>query len=90
MTSAEIKAKGKSLGFDVVGISPIGPFPESAFYSKWLENGYAGDMQYLERQKDAKLTPDSVLPGARSVIVCAMNYNVAQPRTASDRMRAWV
>ena len=56
VTSAEIKAKGKSLGFDLVGIAPIGPFPESAFYPKWLENGYAGEMQYLERQKDAKLT----------------------------------
>jgi epoxyqueuosine reductase len=90
LTSAEIKEKGKALGFDVVGISSIGPFPESGFYSKWLENGYAGDMQYLERQKAAKMTPDSVLPGVRSVIVCAMNYNVAHSRTTYDRMRAWV
>jgi epoxyqueuosine reductase len=90
VNSVEIKEKGKSLGFDVVGISSIGPFPESGFYSKWLENGYAGDMQYLERQKAAKLMPESLLPGVRSVIVCAMNYNVAHPRTTYDRMRAWI
>ena len=30
-------------------------------------------------RKTAKLQPESVLPGARSVIVCAMNYNIAQP-----------
>jgi len=78
------------LGFDVVGVSPIGPFPESTYYEQWLDNGYAGDMQYLQRQKDAKMAPESVLPGARAVIVCAMNYNVARPRTTYDRMRAWI
>lgn len=90
LTAEDIKEKARSLGFDVVGVSPIGPFAESLFYSKWLEKGYGGEMHYLERQEAAKMTPDSVLPGARSVIVCAMNYNVAQPRTAFDRMRAWV
>jgi epoxyqueuosine reductase len=85
-----IKEEAKSLGFDLVGISPIGPFPESVFYPKWLESGYGGEMKYLERQKDAKMTPDSALPGARSVVVCAMNYNVQQPRTSYDRMRAWI
>jgi epoxyqueuosine reductase len=90
VTSAQIKAKAMGLGFDVVGVSPIGPFPESAFYSEWLDKGYGAGMHYLEKQEAAKMTPDSILPGARSVIVCAMNYNVAQPRTSYDRMRAWV
>jgi epoxyqueuosine reductase len=90
LTAPQIKDKGRSLGFDVVGVSPIGPFPESAFYSEWLDKGYGADMHYLEKQEAAKMTPDSILPGARSVIVCAMNYNVAQPRTTYNHMRAWV
>src|SRR5881397_49547 len=85
LKSAEsVKSVAYSLGFDLVGIAPLGPFPEAIFYSKWLESGYAGEMKYLERQKAAKLDPESVLPGARSVIVCAMNYNSAQPRTQFD------
>jgi epoxyqueuosine reductase len=87
---AEIKNKARALGFDLVGVAPLGPFPESFFYPKWLESGYGGDMQYLERQKDAKLQPDSILPGAKSVVVCAMNYNTAYPLTRFDRVRAWV
>ena len=71
-------------------MAPLGPFPESAFYAKWLESGYAGEMQYLERQKAAKLEPSSILPGAKTVIVCAMNYNTAQPLTQFNRLRAWV
>ena len=90
MTPADIKQKARSLGFDLAGVAPLGPFPEAVFYPKWLENGYAGDMQYLERQKAAKMEPRSVLPGARSVIVCAMNYNGAQPHTRYDRLRAWI
>src|SRR5437867_1184281 len=89
-SKSEVKEKARALGFELVGIAPLGPFPEAVFYPKWLESGYAGEMQYLERQKAAKLSPESVLPGARSVIVCAMNYNTGQPRTAYERARAWV
>src|SRR5215510_11882429 len=68
-----VKSVAYSLGFDLVGVAPIGPFPETKFYAEWLERGYAGEMKYLERQKPAKLHPESLLPGARSVVVCAMN-----------------
>ena len=89
-SKAEIKDKARSLGFDLVGVAPLGPFPETAFYPKWLESGYAGEMQYLERQKAAKLKPESVFSDAKSVIVCAMNYNTARPVTQFDRLHAWV
>jgi epoxyqueuosine reductase len=90
MKSAAIKEHARSLGFELAGVSPAGSFPEAVFYPKWLENGYAGEMRYLERQKPGRMDPQTILPGARSVIVCAMNYNTAYPRTAYDRMRAWV
>ena len=89
-SKTEIKDKARALGFDLVGVAPLGSFPELAFYPKWLESGYAGGMQYLERQKMAKLSPESIFNGAKSVVVCAMNYNTAQPRTQFDRLRAWV
>lgn len=85
-----IKEKARSLGFDLVGIAPIGPFPEAVFYPKWLESGYAGEMRYLENQKSARMDPRSVLPDAKSVIVCAMNYNTDRPLTSYDRARAWI
>src|SRR5262245_52188109 len=90
LSKAEIKDRARALGFDLVGVGPLGPFPESVFDPKWLESGYAGRMHYLERQKDAKISPESVLRGAKSVIVCAMNYNTDYPLTRFDRLRAWV
>jgi epoxyqueuosine reductase len=86
----DVKAKAKSLGFDLAGIAPIGPSPEALFYPEWLERGYAGEMHYLERQRLRKMDPESIMPGARSMIVCAVNYNTARPLTSFDRMRAWV
>lgn len=89
-SKADIKEKARALGFDLVGVSPLGPFPEAVFYPKWLDSGYAGEMRYLERQRATKLDPRSILPGAKSVIVCAMNYNTAHRGTRFDRFRGWV
>src|SRR5262245_39621657 len=90
MNSVEIKNKAHYLGFDLVGVSPLGPFPEAAFYPEWLEKGYAGEMRYLERQKETKMESASILPGARSIIVCAMNYNSAHTYTQYEPGRAWI
>src|SRR2546428_4179413 len=90
MNSAAITNQARSLGFTLVGIAPIGPTPEALFYPEWLERGYAGEMRYLERQKTARMDPRSLLPGARSVLVCAINYNTERPATTLDRLRAWV
>ncbi len=90
ITPAEIKSHAKFLGFDLVGIAPVRNTPESSFFADWLTRGYAGEMHYLERQSAARLNPSVVLPGIRSVIVCAVNYNTDYPRTAVNRLRAWV
>jgi epoxyqueuosine reductase len=90
MNSRQLKDFAHSVGFDLVGIAPIASFPEAEFYPKWLDRGYAGEMGYLERQKPGRMDPASVLPGARSVVVCAVNYNTDHPVTRYDRLRAWV
>jgi epoxyqueuosine reductase len=85
-----IKEKARSLGFQLVGIAPTGPSPESLFYPEWLARGYAGEMQYLEKQTPGRMNAETILPGARSVIVCAMNYNTDRPLTTYDGLRAWI
>src|SRR5215510_15106533 len=90
MNSGELKRRARALGFDLVGVAPAATFPETEFYPEWLERGYAGEMHYLERQKSDRMDLGSILPGALSVIVCAVNYNTARPLTTYDRMRAWI
>jgi epoxyqueuosine reductase len=90
MNAEEIRNFARTLGFTLAGVARIEPTPEGNFYSEWLDRGYAGEMQYLERQKAARLDPGSILPGARSVIVCAINYNTEHPLTSHDPSRAWI
>jgi epoxyqueuosine reductase len=69
-----IKAQGYALGFDLVGIASAGPMDTAAAFDSWIENGYAGEMEYLPR--GAAKRRDSRLPvsGATSAIVVGMNY----------------
>jgi epoxyqueuosine reductase len=50
-------------------------------FSNWLAEGYAGEMAYLARRnEDGELLRRSAreaLPWARSILVCAANYNLA-------------
>jgi epoxyqueuosine reductase len=43
-------------------------------FVRWLAEGRAGEMEWLGRTMEKRLDPEIVLPGARSVVVVAMNY----------------
>ena len=81
MTNANPAARtielARAAGFDLCGIAPAAEFPELAHLETWIERGYAGEMHYLRNER--RRSPALVIPGARSVIVCALNYNTAQP-----------
>ena len=77
--TAWVVERAKALGFDLCGIVRAAKFPELAQTEEWLAKGYAGEMKYLS---DARRTdPESVMPGIRSVIVCALNYNTDRPKS---------
>ncbi len=67
----------RAAGFDLCGIAPAAEFPELAHLGEWLERGHAGEMRYLHDARRA--SPALAMQGARSVIVCALNYNTAVP-----------
>ena len=90
MRARDVKEYAESLGFTLTGIAPLERTPEGDFYSDWIDRGYAGEMHYLERQRAARLDPQRVLPGARTAIVCAVNYNTDLPKTSFDAPRSWV
>lgn len=75
----EIKAEAQRLGFELVGFAPaVSPVGFSAL-KEWLDHGYAGEMQYLERRREAYGNPESVLPGVRSMIMLGKNYKSDEP-----------
>jgi epoxyqueuosine reductase len=84
-----VQSAAQALGFHLAGITRV-PEPDSsedfselAHFSDWVAAGRAGSMDYLRRTDEAgKYLRSSVripFPWARSVVVCAVSYNNAQP-----------
>jgi epoxyqueuosine reductase len=72
--SAEVRKAGRRLGFDRVAVGPADPAAHGEAFRAWLDAGHAGTMAYLGRTREARLDPGRVLPGARTVVACALNY----------------
>ncbi len=97
-----IEERALAAGFDLAGMAAV-PQPSSApaseddrRYAQWIDAGYAGEMDYLKRTDDAGeyLRGDlrRSMPWARSVIVCAVNYNAAAPKSIdpADSKAGWI
>jgi epoxyqueuosine reductase len=94
--SALVKKAASDAGFDLAGIAPVEEFSELKYFPEWIAAGRAGEMKYLESRNDAgelrRAALSSVFPWARSVIVCAINYNTAHPYSTEvgDPARGWI
>lgn len=77
--SFAIKQEAHKLGFSVCGICRAEEFSfEKEYMVKWLENGFHGEMKYLENNFEKRTNPSFLLENAKSVIVVALNYNTSQ------------
>jgi epoxyqueuosine reductase len=74
-----VKSKARELGFDLCGIAPAVPLPETGRFREWLAGGYAGEMRYLERSAARRDDPRRVLPSARSIVSLGILYNTDRP-----------
>jgi epoxyqueuosine reductase len=72
-----IKAQAQSLGFELVGIAPATPADGFDRLAAWLDRGFAGEMAYMQRHREACRHPQSILPQVRSVVMVGMNYKPA-------------
>jgi epoxyqueuosine reductase len=97
-----IEQRARAAGFDLAGVTAV---PESAStsaaeddlrYAQWIDAGHAGEMEYLKRADEAGeyIRGDlrRSMPWARSVIVCAVNYNAAAPLSIdpADAKTGWI
>ena len=78
--------------------APLGEedYPELRNFEPWIDSGAAGEMEYLKRRDDDNRLLRSSLriavPWARSVIVCASNYNAAAPKSTdpASAQTGWI
>ncbi len=93
---AIVKRAAEQAGFDLVGVAPAAAAPELKHFPEWIAAGHAGEMKYLEARDDhgdlKRASLARVAPWARSVIVCAINYNTDNPYSTQvhDTSRGWI
>jgi epoxyqueuosine reductase len=77
----KISTLARELGFDACRIARAATPRHAEEFREWLDDGAAGEMGWMNRGADKRCDPQLVLPGARSVIVVALNYwQGAEPR----------
>lgn len=68
-------SQAKELGFFDCGISKAEHLPKDEEYMDWyIENGFHGEMSFLERNKEKRYDPTKLVEGAKSVITVLYNY----------------
>ncbi len=93
--TAWIADRARKLGFALCGVTRAEKLSGHEHLPEWLGRGYGGEMRYLEDPR--RSDPASILPGAQTLIVCAMNYNAPQPYSTDmaaptdvDDPRGWI
>jgi epoxyqueuosine reductase len=97
-----IEQRARASGFDLAGVTSVSE-PASTVaceddrrYAQWIDAGRAGEMEYLKRADElgGYIRGDlhRAMPWARSVIVCAVNYNAHAPRSIepADPKTGWI
>lgn len=90
-TRTWVEEIARAAGFDLAGLAAV-PDPgsvsqaeEEGRFADWVGSGAAGEMDWLVRRdaEGALIRGDlrRSLPWARSVLVCAVNYNTAAPKS---------
>ncbi len=85
-----VRTLASEQGFDRVGIAPAERLARADYLRRWLAEGQAGEMRYLRRYFDRRVDPSKLLPGAKSVVVTALNYHHSAPPPPDKQPRGRV
>ena len=78
ISATELKARlvsfAREIGFDSCRVAACNAPAHANDFREWLRDGAHGEMNYMQRGEEKRCDPQSILPGARSIVVLALNY----------------
>lgn len=86
--AADIKAWGKALGFQHIGITDTDLSVAEPQYLEWLEQGFHGAMDYMAKHGSKRTRPDELVPGTVRVISARMDYRPPETRDSWEVMES--
>ena len=81
---SNIQLIANELGFSDCRIAKVKRATHADRYLEWVDQGSAGEMAWLERNKHKRVHPGEVLEGAQSMITLAFNYFPGSQAADSD------
>ena len=80
MTAAELERLAQELGLDVVGAAPASAYEETERHIRERKaRGLFADMRFTMAQPEVSCHPETLLPGARTVLSAAHCYYLPEP-----------
>lgn len=74
-TKNEIQQTALSLGFDIIRFTdPYGLKKNAGYFDEFINHSYHGEMKWLEDKKDRRISPKTLWPDVKSIIMLGMNY----------------
>ena len=75
----------RQIGFDSCRIAACDTPAHATEFRQWLRQGAHGEMNYMQRGEEKRCEPQKVLPGAKSIVVLALNYFQGNARKTPRR-----
>jgi epoxyqueuosine reductase len=69
-----LQMRARELGFDALGVACLELAEDERHLLSWIEAGYHGEMNYMERHGTLRSRPAELAPGSVRVISVRMNY----------------
>jgi epoxyqueuosine reductase len=80
VTAPELEALARELGLDAVGSAPAGPYTRTERHIRERrERGLFADMRFTMARPEESCHPETLLPGARTVVSAALCYWLPEP-----------
>jgi epoxyqueuosine reductase len=81
---AALAARARELGFDALGVASVDLAEDERHLIDWLDAGFHGDMDYMQRHGSMRSRPPELAPGTVRVVSVRMNYWPGEAREADD------
>jgi epoxyqueuosine reductase len=84
-----VRELARAAGFELYGIAALAPAATGEAYLRWLERGDQAGMRWMERNRELRLDPRALLPGAKSALVVGLRYEPVAGSVALEPSSIW-
>lgn len=86
INSEKLNLLARESGFDAIGWTSDFAPSQANYFQSWLKKKHHGEMGFLERNLDKRLSPDQIQPDTHTILVLLHSYNHDQGQKKSFKV----